>query len=80
LGLGQAELTAGHNNQAIAELQKCLQISPGNAQAKRLLSQAYRRTGDTEAALGYSQESQEKEVAPQNDLLRDFILPEWQGP
>lgn len=81
LGLGQAELTAGHNNEAIAELQKCLQISPGNAQAKRLLSQAYRRTGDTQAALRYSQESAEEEPThPKNELLGDFILPEWQGP
>lgn len=80
LGLGQAELTAGHNNEAIAELQKCLQLSPDNAQAKRLLSQAYRRAGDSQAALRYSQESQEKGPAPQNDLVGDFILPEWQGP
>lgn len=80
LGLGQAELRAGHNNEAIAELQKCLQFSPGNAQAKRLLSQAYRRVGDTQAALRYSQEGQEKEQAPENELLGDFILPEWQGP
>ena len=80
LGLGQTELMVGHNNEAIAELQKCLQLSPGNAQAKRLLSQAYRRAGDTQAALRYSQESTEKEPAPQNDLLGDFILPEWQGP
>ena len=80
LGLGQTELMVGHNNEAIAELQKCLQLSPGNAQAKRLLSQSYRRSGDTQAALRYSQESTEKEPAPQNDLLGDFILPEWQGP
>lgn len=80
LGLGQAELTAGHNHDAIAALQKCLELSPGNAQAKRSLSQAYRRAGDTDAALRYSQESTEKEPAPQNDLLGDFILPGWQGP
>ncbi len=80
LSLGQAELTVGHNNEAIAELQKCLQLSPSNAQAKRLLSQAYRKAGDTQAALRYSQDSVEKEPAPQNDLLGDFILPEWQGP
>lgn len=80
LGLGQAEFTTNHNNEAIAELQKCLELSPGNAQARRLLSQAYRRAGDTEAALRYSQENQEKEPAPQNELLGDFILPEWQSP
>lgn len=82
LGLGQAEFTAAHNTEAIAELQKCLQLSPSNAQAKRLLSQAYRRAGDTKAALRYSRESQEQEndPAPQNNLLGDFILPEWQSP
>ena len=80
LGLGQTELRVGHTNEAIAELQKCLQLSPGNAQARRLLSQAYRRAGDTQAALQYSQETAEKEPAPQNDLVGDFILPEWQSP
>lgn len=80
LGLGQTELMVGHNDQAIAELQKCLQLSPGNAQAIRLLSQAYHRAGDTQAASRYSQESAEKEPAPQTDLLGDLILPEWQGP
>lgn len=79
LGLGQTELRIGHTKEAIADLQKCLQLSPGNAQARRLLSQAYRRAGDTEAAMRYSQESA-KEPAPPNDLLGDFILPEWQGP
>lgn len=79
LGLGQTELRIGHTNEAIADLQKCLQLSPGNAQARRLLSQAYRRAGDAQAALRYSQETA-KEPAPQNDLLGDFILPEWQEP
>ena len=80
LGLGKTELLVGHNTEAIAELQKCLQLSPGNVQAQRLLSQAYRRAGDTQAALRYSHETTEKEPAPHNDLLGDFILPEWQSP
>ena len=80
LGLGKTELLVGHNNEAIAELQKCLQLSPGNVQAKRLLSQAYRRAGDIQAASRYSHETAEKEPTPQNDLLGDFILPEWQSP
>ena len=80
LGLGKTELMIGHNNEAIAELQKCLQLSPGNVQAKRLLSQAYRRTGDTQAASRYSHETAEKEPTPQNNLLGDFLLPEWQSP
>jgi len=80
LGLGKTELMVGNNNEAIAELQKCLQLSSGNVQAKRLLSQAYGRAGDTQAALRYSRESSEKEPPPQNDLLGDFITPEWQSP
>jgi tetratricopeptide (TPR) repeat protein len=80
LGLGKTELLVGHNNEAIAELQKCLQLSSENVQAQRLLSQAYRRAGDTQAASRYSHETAEKEPAPQNDLLGDFILPEWQSP
>ena len=80
LGLGKTELLIGHNDEAIAELQKCLQLSPGNVQAKRLLSQAYRRAGDIQAASRYSHETAEKEPTPQNDLLGDFILPEWQSP
>jgi tetratricopeptide (TPR) repeat protein len=80
LGLGKTELLLGRNKEAVAELQKCLQLSPGNIQARRLLIQAYRRAGNTQAASGYSQETPEKEPAPQNDLLGDFILPEWQVP
>ena len=79
LGLGKTELQVGQLNEAIAELQRCLQLSPANAQAQHLLSQAYRRAGDTEAALRYSHEPAEKEPAFQN-LLGDFILPEWQSP
>jgi tetratricopeptide (TPR) repeat protein len=80
LGLGKTELQVGRTNDAIAELEKCLRLSPGNVQAQRLLSQAYRRAGDTQAASRYSQETAETEPAPQNDLLGDFILPEWQSP
>jgi len=80
LGLGKTELQVARTNDAIGELEKCLQLSPGNVQAQRLLSQAYRRAGDTEAASRYSQEIAETEPAPQNDLLGDFILPEWQTP
>jgi len=80
LGLGKTELLVGHNNEAIAALQKCLQLSPGNVQAQRLLSQAYRRAGNTHAATRSSQETPQKEFPPQNDLLGDFIVPEWQSP
>ena len=80
LGLGKTELLVGHNHEAIAALQKCLQLSPGNVQAQRLLSQAYRREGDTKAASRYLQQTTERDPTLQNDLLGDFILPEWQSP
>jgi tetratricopeptide (TPR) repeat protein len=80
LGLGKSELAIGHTGQAISELQKSLQINPGNVQAQRLLSQASRRAGNTQAPSRYSQETAEKEPSPQNHLLGDFILPEWQSP
>ena len=80
LGLGKTELQVGRAQDAIAEFEKCLQLSPGNVQAQRLLSQAYRRAGHTEAASRYSSQTAEKEPAPQSDLLGDFILPEWQSP
>lgn len=80
LGLGKTELQVGRTKDAIVELEKCLQLSPGNVQAQHLLSQAYRRAGDSQAASRYSQEIAEKEPGPQNDLLGDFILPEWQNP
>ena len=79
-GLGKTELQVGRTKEAIVELEKCLQLSPGNVQAQHLLSQAYRRTGDTQAASRYSQEIAEEELGPQNDVLGDFILPEWQNP
>jgi superkiller protein 3 len=80
LGLGKTELAIGSINDAIAELQKTLQLSPGNLQAQRLLSQAYRRAGDTRAASRYAEETAESVSEPQTDLLGDFMLPEWQTP
>src|SRR5262249_38596043 len=80
LGLGKAELAVGHTDTAIVELQKSLQLNPGNLQAQRLLAQAYRRAGDTQASSRSSEQIAETEAAPQNDLLGDFNLPEWQTP
>ncbi len=80
LGLGKSELATGSVNDAIAELQKTLQLSPGNLQALRLLSQAYRRAGDTRAASQYAEKTAESVSEPQADLLGDFVLPEWQTP
>lgn len=80
LGLGKTELASGRVNEAIAELQKTLQLSPGNLQAQRLLSQAYHRAGDTQAASHYADKTAETVSVPQAALLGDFVLPEWQAP
>ena len=80
LNLGKTELNLGHVDQAIRELQEALRLDPANAQAKRLLSQAYRRAGDAKNAAKYAESSAEVPVAPANDLIGDFFVPEWQLP
>src|SRR6267378_3667575 len=80
LELGKTELTLGRINDAIVELEEALHLSPGNIQARRLLSQAYRRAGDAERAAKYADTSTEGPPAAGGDLLSDFVLPEWQMP
>jgi tetratricopeptide (TPR) repeat protein len=80
LGLGKAALALGQVDEAITELQEALRLGPGNAQARRLLSQAYRRTGDTRRAEEFAKASSDKPPVPEGDLLGDFFLPQWQIP
>jgi superkiller protein 3 len=80
LGLGKTELALGRLNDAIAELEETLRLSPNNLQARRLLSQAYRRAGDAANAAKYAEGSDETSVAPEGDLLGDFLLPQWITP
>jgi tetratricopeptide (TPR) repeat protein len=80
LEMGKTELTVGRVNDAIVELEKALHLSPGNVQAQRLLSQAYRRAGDAKRAAKYAETSAETPPATGGDLLGDFVLPEWQMP
>jgi len=80
LGLGKAALALGQVDDAIAELQEALRLGPGNVQARRLLSQAYRRTGNTERAEEFAKASSDKSPVPEGDLLGDFFLPQWQIP
>ncbi|MGB7846800.1 MAG: tetratricopeptide repeat protein [Candidatus Acidiferrum sp.] len=80
LNLGKIELALGRVNEAIAELQESLHLDPGNRQAKRLLSQAYRRAGDAENAAKFAEASAEAPVAPVGDLIGDFFVPQWQVP
>jgi len=80
LNLGKTEFSLGQVNEAIAELQEALHLDPGNRQAKRLLSQAYRRAGDAKNAAEFAQASTEAPVAPAADLVGDFFVPQWQAP
>jgi len=80
LNLGKTELALGRVNDAIAELQQALRLSPGNAQAKRLLSQAYRRAGDSKNAAKFAEASANAPPGPEGDLLDDFFVPQWQQP
>jgi tetratricopeptide (TPR) repeat protein len=80
LGLGKTELTVGRVSDAIVELEEVQHLSPGNVQARRLLSQAYRRAGDAKRAAQYAETSAEAPPGTEGDLLGDFVLPEWQMP
>ena len=80
LNLGKTELALGRVNDSIAELQKALRLSRDNAQAKRLLSQAYRRAGDSKNAAKFAEASANAPPDPEGDLLDDFFLPQLQQP
>jgi len=80
LHLGKMELGLSHVNEAIADLHEALRLDPGNTQAKRLLSQAYRRAGDAKNAAKFAEASAEVPPAPADDLLGDFFVPQWQTP
>jgi tetratricopeptide (TPR) repeat protein len=78
--LGQTLLALGHANEAIQELLESLRSDPGNTRSKRLLSQAYRRAGDSKNAAKYADASAESPPELTNDLIGDFFIPEWQLP
>ena len=79
-GLGKTELAINRVSDATAELEETLRLAPGNVQARRLLSQAYRRAGDAKTALKYATEAAEALPAAEGDLMGDFLLPPWQLP
>ena len=80
LGLGKTELAQGHIAGATTELEEALRLDPGNVQAQRLLSQAYRRVGDVNHAVKYAEASAQPAAEKTGDLVGDFFLPEWQMP
>lgn len=78
--LGKTQLALGHVTEAIPELQESLRLDSRNTQAKRLLSQAYRRAGDSRNAAKYADASAEPPAEFGKDLIGDFFTPEWQLP
>lgn len=80
LGLGKTALALGRLSDATTELRETLRLNPGNLQARRLLSQAYGRSGDAKTAWQYADESTEPPPAAESDLMGDFFLPPWQEP
>ncbi len=78
LGLGKTELRLDEMHHAVVELETVLRLDPSNAQARRLLSQAYRRLGDSQHARKYAVASPAQPAALEDDLLGDFLPPEWQ--
>jgi Flp pilus assembly protein TadD len=80
LSLGKTELKLGRVSDAIAELHEALRLSPGNPQANRLLSRAYRRAGDPKSAAKFAEASADAPLGPEGHLLGDFFVPKWQDP
>jgi len=79
LGLGKTALKLGQVSDATADLREALRLSPGNVQARRLLSQAYGRAGDAKTASLYADDNTES-PAPEGNLVDDFFLPHWKEP
>lgn len=80
MGIGKMELASGRPREAITQLLRALQLDSGNAQARRLLSNAYRRAGDARNAAKYAQAGADAPEVSPRDLVGDFFLPVWQFP
>lgn len=77
LGLARDELATGDASAAVGELQETLVLRPGDVQARRLLSQAYMKLGDKENAARYATSAEEATPQQEENILGDFILPDW---
>jgi Flp pilus assembly protein TadD len=80
LGLGKMKLKLERTHDAVMELETVLRLDPGNPQARRLLSHAYGRLGDSQRAAKYASTEHAPPAAPEGDLLGDFLVPEWEIP
>jgi Flp pilus assembly protein TadD len=81
LALGKSELRLRRVEAAQAELQETLRLDPDNAQAKRLLAQAFAMQHDPVEAARYVGETHEESIQHTEALEEDdFVLPSWQYP
>jgi len=80
LGLGKTELALGRTKDATSELEQSLRLSPQNVQARRLLSQARRRSGEKADPEQNGGSVAEAPPNPQEHLVDDFLLPQWEMP
>ncbi len=80
LGLARDELATGDASSAVGELQETLALHPEDLQARRLLSQAYMKLGDKENAAKYATSAVEAAPQQEENILGDFILPDWLAP
>ncbi|MEQ1353581.1 MAG: tetratricopeptide repeat protein, partial [Candidatus Acidiferrum sp.] len=79
-GVGKMQLNLGHLPQAITELEETLRLSPENEQAKRLLSKAYTRAGDSKRAASFGGSSTIAVPETEDNLVGDFFVPQWKLP
>ncbi len=77
--LGSTFLTLNRSSDAISELKESLRLAPNDVRTRRLLTQAYARSGDVTTARQYLSAELEAPI-PVTDLQGDFILPGWQSP
>ncbi len=79
-GVGKTSLALGHLTDAVAELQRVLQLDPVRVPARRLLLVAYARLGDHVNATKYANTPIDPEPEPATSLVGDFIPPDWREP
>ncbi|MGH9723441.1 MAG: tetratricopeptide repeat protein [Candidatus Acidiferrales bacterium] len=80
LGLARDELATGDASAAVGELQETLVLHPEDVQARRLLSQAYMKLSDKENAAKYATATEGTAPPQDENILGDFILPDWLAP
>lgn len=75
--LGKTELKLAHFDRSVTELQLALKLNPDDTPARRLLQQAYHRSGKVSG----NEEVLEVVAPPRaTDPTGDFILPDWRQP